>query len=277
MLGLSAAVAPATADAATPHWGTYVALGDSYAAGPGLPEMEFAPCERSRHNYAHNLAEALHVDRLIDATCGGAVTDDFSRSQKPGAPPQFEAITPDTELVTVTIGGNDAGFSEVLGTCGALSLAPIVADPCHAYYTQTGTDALTDRLETDVAPKVRAVFDGIRARAPHATIVATGYPRLTPTAGSCFPALPFAPGDYAWINQVQDRLNAAIAEQARAAGIEYADLLDASAGHDACRDAQVRWVEPTLNSSSAPAHPNHAGMSAIAQVVANRIAQGFGQ
>lgn len=269
---LGTVMAPTPTHATDPHWATYIALGDSYAAGPGLPDFEFEPCERSQHNYAHNLAAELDVDGFIDATCGAAVTDDFSRSQKPGAIPQFDAITHDADLVTVTIGGNDAGFAEVLMTCGIVSITPGITDPCREFYNRSGVDELELRLTKIVAPQLHAVFVGIRQRAPHAVVLATGYPRLTPTVGACYPDLPFAPGDYSWINGLQDKLNATIEEQAEAAGIEYVDLLAPSAGHDACAAPDGRWVEPVQTTRLTPAHPNYTGMEAIARIVADRLA-----
>jgi hypothetical protein len=88
----------------------YVALGDSYASGPGIPAQRADPmgCQRSTHNYPALLAQALRIRDYTDVSCGGARTDDMTTPQpvRPGPnPAQFDALRPNTGLVTVTIGG----------------------------------------------------------------------------------------------------------------------------------------------------------------------------
>ncbi|MEV3964249.1 SGNH/GDSL hydrolase family protein [Nocardia sp. NPDC050193] len=262
----------ATAETPEPPPHTYVALGDSFASGPGLAPFADPYCERSQRNYGHLVAEALELPAFVDGTCGGAVAENFWMSQKDGVAPQLDALTPDTDLVTVTIGGNDAGFVEVLATCGVLGLAPAVPDPCRTYYARTGSDELVRRMNEVVAPRIRAVFDGIRDRAPHATIVATTYLHILPDTGHCWPAIPFATGDLSWLAGVQRSLNSVISTEARNAGILVADMFAPSAEHDACRPADVRWTEPLTGTGPAPAHPNYAGMSKTAATVVSVLA-----
>ncbi|MEV0366845.1 SGNH/GDSL hydrolase family protein [Nocardia fusca] len=269
-LAATIALAPvASGDPATtgPAVGTYVALGDSFAAGPGMPPFDNENCERSQHNYGHLVARALGVARYTDVTCGGAVTESLSTAQKTGVAPQLDSVSPDTDLITVTLGGNDAGFIEVLTTCGVLGLASVVPDPCRTYYTRTGVDELARRLTEDVAPKLQAAFDAIRARAPHAVIIATTYPHIFPESGQCWPAIPFAAGDMPWLAAVQRSLNAMIAAAATRADALVADVFANSAEHNACQPAEVRWVEPLNGAVAAPAHPNHTGMAEIAAAV----------
>ena len=104
--------APAQAGAASFH--KYVALGDSYTAVGDLLQPSDGPlgCFRSTVNFPHDLASALHVADLVDASCGGAVTSDMTGPQSVIGgtnPAQFDSLTPDTDLVTVGIGGNDIG------------------------------------------------------------------------------------------------------------------------------------------------------------------------
>ncbi|MEV0354819.1 SGNH/GDSL hydrolase family protein [Nocardia sp. NPDC050697] len=254
-------------DSAVPSFDRYVALGDSYASGPGLAPPADQLCERSQRNYGHLVAAALSVREYVDATCGGAVTANLSTSQKPGVPPQQSVLTADTDLVTITIGGNDAGFVEVMSTCGVLGVAPVVPDPCRAHYTRTGTDELARRLDEVVAPGLRAAFAEIRARAPHATIVATTYPRLVPDSGQCWPAVPFAAGDLPYLDALHRGLNDTIAAEAAKAGVAVADVFGPSAGHDACQPADIRWTEPLIGATDAAAHPNRTGMEQTAQAV----------
>ena len=89
----------------------YVALGDSYSAATGvLPTVATSPpqCLRSERNYPHLIADAVGA-RLTDVSCGAADTGDFTESQSSGVEPQLDAVRRDTELVTMTIGGNDSG------------------------------------------------------------------------------------------------------------------------------------------------------------------------
>src|ERR1700738_2315370 len=129
--------------AVTPSW-AYVALGDSYASGPLIPNQVHSACLRSDHNYASLVATALHFSSFRDATCSGATTDDMTQSQQTNpytsVPPQFDALGPDAGLVSVTIGGNDIGFASVAETCAVVSLLNPFGSPCRDHYTQGGTD-----------------------------------------------------------------------------------------------------------------------------------------
>src|SRR4051812_29648311 len=114
LAALSINVAGAAAD-------SYVALGDSYAAGPIIP-LQIQPygCLKSDHNYAHLAAPSLKPLTLRDPSCSGAETDDMTQEQgvSPGPnPPEFNSLEPATKLVTVQIGGNDIGFSGIAEDC----------------------------------------------------------------------------------------------------------------------------------------------------------------
>ena len=103
----------------------YVALGDSYSAASGvLPPDLAAPlqCLRSIRNYPHVIAGETGA-QLTDVTCGAADTSHFFTSQYPGVAPQLDAVKSDTQLVTMTIGGNDSGvFINTILSCGAAGL-----------------------------------------------------------------------------------------------------------------------------------------------------------
>ncbi|HEX3979634.1 MAG TPA: SGNH/GDSL hydrolase family protein, partial [Acidimicrobiales bacterium] len=106
--------------------GTYVALGDSYTSGPAIPTQlgpttnpsAPASCLRSSQNYPSLAARALGLD-LVDASCGGATTEDMDTSQGPGIPAQLDALRATTSVVTLGIGGNDFGFSTIATNCAA--------------------------------------------------------------------------------------------------------------------------------------------------------------
>ena len=276
VIGLTAATlalvtAPGTASAGLRGYHHYVALGDSYASGPGIPAQVGTPagCARSDHNYAHLLATSLRVKDFTDVTCGGATTVHMTQPQQVqgGAnPAQFGALRANTDLVTLTIGGNDIGFGEILATCGKLALDDPAGNPCQRHYAVTGSDELTQRVDT-AAAKIATVLRGIRSRSPHATVLVVGYLRILPPRGGCFPGVPFAAGDTPYFDGVERHLNEAIHAEARAAGARFVDPYSISYGHDACQQPGRKWVEGLLPASPAAVmHPNTTGMGVVAAI-----------
>lgn len=276
LLAATIQVSPAVVIPATGDVRHYVALGDSYAAGPGIPIQYGTPagCDRSNHNYPSLLATALRVARFTDVSCGGATTANMNApEQVPGGtdPPQFAALTSDTDLVTLTIGGNDIGFSEIVSTCSALAATDPAGDPCQRHYASGGTDELVARVAA-VAPLIKNVLVGIRARAPHATIMVVGSLRILPSTGGCYPSVPFATGDTSYLNRIQGLLNSVTERQALATGPLFEDSYRFSYGHDACAPAGQRWVEGVRpDSPAAPLHPNAKGMAVVAALSLLRL------
>ncbi len=246
----AAAVAVSIGVAAPPAsaaGGIYVALGDSMASGPLIPDITGnVGCGRSTHNYAHELAAQLGVAELRDVTCSGAETKHMTESQSLSvagvptgtAPPQFDALTADTTLVTLTIGGNDAGLVGIAEDC--LNIDP-TATPCKERYTEGGVDQVAQRVDA-IAPRLAAVLGGIHQRSPHARVMVTGY-GLYVRPGGCWPFQPILPVDADYLQGNVGRMNGVIAAQAGAHGAEYVDVATPSAGHDACQEASLRWVE----------------------------------
>jgi lysophospholipase L1-like esterase len=265
-----AAVFAGTAQAAP----RYTALGDSYAAGPLIP-LQLPPfgCLKSSNNYGHIAQRTLAYAEYRDATCSGAETEDMTQPQNvsPGPnPPQFDALSPETALVTINIGGNDIGFSELAENC--VSLIPW-GSPCRNRYVQNGNDEISNRI-ADTADDVAAVIQGIRARTSETTqILLLNYSAIFPHEGTgCWPRMPVARGDVVWLRDKHKELNAMLAAQASANGAELVDVYGASVGRDACASSLTRWVEPYIPvNAAAPLHPNLRGMQAMAaMVVANR-------
>ncbi|GDY32218.1 SGNH/GDSL hydrolase family protein [Gandjariella thermophila] len=263
---------PGVAAASNPYSG-YVALGDSYASGPFIPYQRTDPvgCFRSDRNYPSLVAKALHVTAFSDASCGGATTADMTESQSilfGSNPPQFDALRPDTRLVTVTIGGNDIGFSDIVLRCAAASLVNPLGAPCREQYTEKdGTDELAARIAA-TAPKIARVLDGIHRRSPRARVLLVGYLRILPEGRGCWPLAPFARGDVPYLDGVERQLNAMLGAQAVAHHAGFVDPYPASSGHDVCEAPAARWVEGLIPTSPAfPVHPNAAGMAAVAGAV----------
>jgi lysophospholipase L1-like esterase len=256
---------------------SYVALGDSFTAGPGIPNQipESGGCGRSDRNYPHLVAAALPAGRFTDVSCGGATTDHMAQAQPlPGGltnGPQLDALNGDVDLVTLGIGGNDIGFAEIIVTCAAHSLLLPVTAPCQAHYSRNG-DELGARINA-TAPKVSAVLTAIRERAPGARILVVGYPVILPDRGpGCWPLVPIAVGDVAWLRSVQGRLNAMLAGEAARAGATFVDTYSSSVGHDVCRLPGRKWVEGFLPTApAAPVHPNALGMENTAEQVLRTV------
>lgn len=254
--------------------GAYVALGDSYTAAPLLTDEIVNPagCMRSDEDYPAILAKELHPSSFVNATCYGASTFDMAHPQKTIAgtnPPQLNTVSAADSLVTVQVGGDDIGFTHIIVTCGELSVTEPFGAPCEKHFTVDGPDQLEAEIAA-AAPKVAAVLQDIRKRAPHARILLIGYPDILPTTGNgCWPLVPFARGDVPFLRGVEAQLNAMLAAVAGRAGATYVDTYDGTVGHDACESGRVRWVEGLVPTSlAAPMHPNAAGERAVAGIIA---------
>ncbi|MGN5377640.1 SGNH/GDSL hydrolase family protein [Streptomyces lasalocidi] len=266
-LALGLAVTPA--QAATPL--NYSALGDSYSAASGVLPIDLSNllCLRSTANYPHVLAARTGA-RLTDVTCGAAQTKDFTGSQYPGVAPQADAVTADTDLVTMTIGGNDNGtFINAVLDCGTEGiLSGGKGSPCKDKY---GT-SFDDSIDANTYPALKSALGAVRAKAPHARVAVLGYPWITPATAdpSCFAQLPLAEGDVPYIHALQAHLNAVVERAAEESGATFVDLSQASAGHDACRPIGTRWIEPLLfGTNIVPVHPNALGEQHMAEQTMN--------
>lgn len=257
---------------------SYVALGDSYTAGPLiLPQDDsILGCLRSEVNYPALIAPDLDQPAFRDVSCSGAQTKHMTEGQDvdpdPDNPPQFNGLDRSTKIVTLGIGGNDIGFSGIATKCGELGLKNPTGSPCRDFYKSSGTDEIATRIAA-LVPKFQAVLDGIETRSPHAKVFTVGYPAILPESTFlfelCYPTLPIAKGDVAYLrDEVEKRLNATIRYVTVANGDAYVDTYTPSIGHDACKPPTVRWVEPVIPAAdAAPVHPNRLGMAGIAAAV----------
>jgi hypothetical protein len=246
----------------------YVALGDSYAAGPLIPN-QIAPlgCLKSDHNYAHLAAPTIGLP-LRDPTCSGATTEDMTNPQETELgtnPPQFNSLDAETTRVSLTIGGNDIGFSEIALDC--VTLNPF-STPCKDKYTAGGKDQVAERIAA-TAPKVAAVLQGIHTRSPAAKVFVVNYAPIFPETGfGCWPQMPIGFGDVPYLRSKEKELNAMLATQAASNGATVVDWYKAGIGHDACKGSSTRWVEPVVPTNpAAPIHPNLAGMTGAAGIL----------
>jgi hypothetical protein len=310
---LTVAATPAAGEeppaAAVPEYREYVSLGDSWSAdvvlanADGGPDTTHVPvdCAQSRRNYPKLVAAELGIEVHRDATCGSATTDDFYAPQELPAggqnAPQLERLTPTTDLVTVGIGGNDAGIAGAGMDClNALPVAnplpdgtvPALPDNpvpllgsevplggCKEKYAGDGVDRLSQRIQ-EAEPKLVAAFERIHALAPRARILAVDYLALVPDHG-CYPTVSATDEDMAYIHEKFLELNAMVERAALRGGAEFVDTYTPTLGHDLCQLPHIRYGEtygPSVNDPAVgvPAHPNAAGARAQAAVVLDHLA-----
>lgn len=280
MLGALAAVLPANAMAVSAG-DRYVSLGDSYTAGPLIPppNPDFPGCIKSLNNYPHLVAQDKNL-QLTDVSCSGAKTTDMTKSQdvspNPDPPPQFSALNSTTKVVTITIGGNDIGFTEISKNCAS---ATNTGTPCQDFYVKNGDDEISDRINA-TAPKVANVLQGIHKRAKNAAVYMVNYLPIMPEQDpkwtidnrvpghGCWPTVPITDGDAAYVSAKENELNDMLKAQAAANIATLVDGYKAGIGHDACQTPLTRWVEPEVPPlAAAPLHPNLNGMKGYANTV----------
>lgn len=243
---VAAATAVALGAVAVPAFGAeadtnYVALGDSYASGTGTREYfdDSGDCYRSPKAYAQLWADSHDVSSFAFDACSGAVTDDVLANQ-------LGSLSEDTTLVTISIGGNDIGFADVIQDCLLGS-----NDSCDAAVSEG-----EDKARNELPDKLDATYSEITAAAPNAEVVVVGYPQINEPTGDC--GVPgFNETKRQRINAGGDVLAGVIAEQAAAAGFTFADARAAFEGHGVCSDAE--WINGPSSPLRESFHPNVDG------------------
>ncbi|WP_433662802.1 SGNH/GDSL hydrolase family protein [Nocardia sp. CA-128927] len=272
---LAAAAAAAAALFPLPAAGaaddSYVALGDSYTAGPNVAppdRMASSGCARSAVNYPHLVASALAL-QLDDRSCTAAKTENVTTTaQFPDQPAQITALTSTTKVVTLGIGGNDNNtFRNLVAACIATDSLNFTGTPCKDTYGST----FVDNIHAD-APVIGAAIAKIHQIAPAAKVFVVGYPAIIARNGGCHPQVPITDGDAAYIDDIETELNTVLRDQAQLNNAAYVDTYTPSLGHDACKLAGTRWIEPVAPGQTAiTLHPNAAGMRADAVAVTAAI------
>ncbi|MFI2644442.1 SGNH/GDSL hydrolase family protein [Streptomyces sp. NPDC018610] len=307
-----------------------VSLGDSYSAGytrlAGEPVEPDVPgksgCEQTLGSYPYVLRRELagRLAAVVDVTCGGATTANArSTPQKPtghavldrlgiphsdplapfpARPPQIEAVGPGTDIVTVSIGGNDY-FSPLATLCLEADAVGDDPDQCQdnlkdGQYAALGLpadDPALDRPQRALVADFRELLGALHARAPHARIYTIGYPTVIPEdTGTCARTsqelFTLNRGDLDWLRRTLDGVNAAIAASTADAvkqGVpaRFVDTHHATVGKDACAPRAVKWVEGWTEKAgtvgeggwgdAALIHPNHRYHQYVAGQLAQRI------
>ncbi|CAM5342680.1 SGNH/GDSL hydrolase family protein [Streptomyces viridifaciens] len=293
-----AAARPATR-AGTLKW---AALGDSYTAGiieaTGALTAPQDGCARTTGSYPELIRRDLGSGAdLRNVSCSGAATPDvYANKQSPNGrplpplgtdpnapyppvPPQVDAVDPDTQVITVGIGGNDLGFAEILKDCIELGAARLgLGTPCKDKYDAQLPGRL-DRLRTGY----NAMLGALQTKAPSARIYTVGYPHLIPeNAHLCrYGSLPqfatFTAGDLVWARtRILEPLNLVVEQATSAQQDTYVDLYAGSAGHSVCDGDH--WLDGVLTSvvplRYAVVHPNAEGQAFAATQVENTVLGG---
>ncbi|MGX4737337.1 GDSL-type esterase/lipase family protein [Kitasatospora griseola] len=272
---------------ATPITGPYVAVGDSYTSGLKIPPQNGSPlgCGRSGANYPSLVARQLGLQDFTDVSCSGARTGDLTSAQRTDNgvnPPQLDALGPATRLVTVGIGGNDAGFLDVLGRCALENVRYNLIGgnsdaPCRSYYTTGAGRGEVQRKVQDTGERLTTALGEVRRRSPQARILLIGYPALLPQdPARCAQTLGdgIAAADIGFVAEQEQQLNAMLRQRAEAAGATFVDTYASSAGHDMCEAEGTRWIEPLSTTGGlAPMHPNAQGQEGMAEAVLTSLRQ----
>lgn len=254
----------------------YVAMGSSYAAGPGIATpVESAParCWRSSENYAHQLARNLRLT-LVDQTCSGATTEAVLTGWAE-LPPQIEAVNAETRLVTVTIGGNDVGY-----------VPNMLAAACHkkskeAHALPKGGKCPKVALPTEetwigLEGRMRQLARDIRVRAPNARLIFVDYPVVLPQDGNC-PTTFLSDKAADEAREVARRLGQVTAAVAQEYHADLFRASEATQGHDACaRDPWMNGYRAGVPGGRpiVPFHPTLAGMTAVADGLIELLRRG---
>jgi lysophospholipase L1-like esterase len=241
LLGLSSLSAPA-AFAAPAAVSSYVALGDSYSAGVGAGGYDSASgsCKRSTAAYPVLWKNANSPSSFAFTACSGAVTTDVVDNQ-------LGALDSGTDLVSISVGGNDAGFADTMTTCVLQGESACVF----------AVNRAKSYIENTLPRKLDAVYDAISAGAPSAHVVVLGYPHMYKIDGNCVVGLSEA--SRSAINSAADDLDAVTAKRAADHGFSFGDVRPAFSGHEIC--TADRWLHSVTWPVDDSYHPTAAGQS----------------
>ena len=228
----------APAHAAAP---AYVALGDSYSSGVGTRTYinDGTSCQRSTYAYP-TLVAAQKGYALTFKACSGAKIPDVTSGQ-------LGALSTATRFVTISVGGNDAGFSAVLTECAK----PALGSNCNGK-----VDTAQSYINNSLPGALATLYASIRSKAPSAKVVVVGYPRVF-NGEDCNAATWFSPAEETRLNQTADLLNAKLAAAASAKGFSFANPTSRFVGHAVCGDPE--WLNGLSNPISESYHPNRTG------------------
>ncbi|SFC12993.1 GDSL-like Lipase/Acylhydrolase family protein [Nocardioides terrae] len=222
---------------------SYVALGDSYSSGVGTRSYidDGSTCQRSTYAYP-SLVAAAKGYRLNFRACSGATTADVTSTQ-------LSALSSTTGYVTISVGGNDAGFADVITECAL----PAWASDCAG-----AVSAAQSFIRTALPGRLSTLYASIRSRAPKAKVVVVGYPKIF-MGEDCNAATWFSPADETILNDTATLLDSVTASAAAARGFSFVNPISRFTGHAVC-DA-TEWINGFSSPISESYHPNRSGQS----------------
>jgi hypothetical protein len=223
--------------------GGYAALGDSYSSGVGAGSYisSSGDCKRSTKAYPYLWAAAHSPSTFAFTACSGARTGDVLAGQ-------LGPLSSATALVSISVGGNDAGFADVMTTCVTQSDSSCVSriNTARAY------------VDSTLPGKLDSVYSAIRSKAPHARVVVLGYPRFYKLGTTC---LGLSEVKRKAVNDASDHLNTAIAKRAANHGFVFGDVRTGFTGHEICSGDSwlhsVNWLN--IGESYHPKAPGQSG------------------
>lgn len=220
----------------------YVALGDSYSSGVGTRTyIGDGTCQRSTYAYPY-LVAAQKGYALNFQACGGAKIGDVTSKQLP-------ALSTSTRYITLSVGGNDAGFGDVILECAK----PDIIANCGSKI-----DTAQSYINNTLPGALNTLYASIKAKAPSAKVVVVGYPRLF-MGVDCNAGTFFGSSEMTRLNQTADLLNTKLAAAASAKGFSFANPTTAFTGHAVC--SSTEWLNGLSNPTGESYHPNRTGHS----------------
>ena len=238
--------------------GEYVALGSSYAAGPGLGDaLDGSPtmCRRTTGGYPERLAPMLGMHH-VNNSCSGATAEDVVRGGQFFLGPQVEVVGPDAKLVTITTGGNDVAFvGDMMALTGTLGW----------YGWLYGSDIapLEDRDFASARDYLVESVAAVRKRAPDAVVMLVTYPTILPPEGTCA-QLGLDEDQAELFRQIEARLLQVTREAAAASGAMLVDVAELSRASNSCADDP--WIAGATGGEAA-FHPTQTGAQGVADAI----------
>ena len=245
---------------------SYVALGDGFAAAPYVGRTTSKDgCLRSELSYPERIASALKVTDFKDVACVGATTKAITDSYRPpgakrSVKAQLDAVTKDTDLVTISVGISNGNLLNDLfricaeAPCGDQVLAKDVVDTLN-------------KIATDLPATIRAVV----AKAPRAYVVVVGYPELLPFENDCKSVPRMSDAQWGYTQLAWQRFTTSVSSAARQAGAAFLDVQRLSAEHAPC--SKHPWVNgsTTVKGKKLAYHPLPLEQDAVATAVLDQV------
>jgi lysophospholipase L1-like esterase len=242
--GIGAAVVLALTGASAAAAELYVALGDSYSSGTGTRTYFDSGCQKSVYAYPSLVDVQRPNTDLVFAACSGATTTNVLNSQ-------VSSLTAGTNWVTITIGGNDAGFSNVIAEC---------AQPGWLSNCDGAINTAESFIDNTLPARLTNVYNAIKSRSPNAIVIVLSYPRLF-MGVDCNAGTFFSASEMTRLNQTADLLRNVTQSRALAAGanFRFKDAIPPFTGHAVCSSSE--WVNGLSNPIGESYHPNRTGHS----------------